>query len=332
MSGGVDDAPADGILVSQPSQPGPKQHLMVGEAVTEQPDVLDLVEVDPVAGHRAIEQFRVPDFPSCARKEGKRGRTRRGIGAHGDRASEPLDRGADPPGFPELVPVHRKRIRQKARLVEPLSDDERLPGPLRGRGKSFLGQQRAERDPERCSGLAEKRKGCSVDESVGGASLKPGDERPQLVDGVDGPARLPCHIRQAQHGIGELHHPGKRRVVCLGHAKDMDRDAEAVGDVPERCDVTDDPPPRLDHRDVGLVVTEQQGELLLAEHVQSPICPEDHREVPGLQGTARLGARPQPQRRGSSGVRRSHGLRGHGTERVCCSRRGSLIHVAMDRR
>jgi hypothetical protein len=187
---------------------------MVGEAVTEQPDVLDLVEVDPVAGHRAIEQFRVPDFPSCARKEGKRGRTRRGIGAHGDRASEPLDRGADPPGFPELVPVHRKRIRQKARLVEPLSDDERLPGPLRGRGKSFLGQQRAERDPERCSGLAEKRKGCSVDESVGGASLKPGDERPQLVDGVDGPARLPCHICQAQHGIGELHHRGKRGTLA----------------------------------------------------------------------------------------------------------------------
>jgi hypothetical protein len=106
-------------------------------------------------------------------------------------------------------------------------------------------------------GTCDKRKGCSIDESVGGASLQSGDERPQLVDGVGRPARLQGDVGEAQHRIGELHHRRERGVVCLGHAEDVDRDAEAVCDVPERCDVTDDPPPGLDHRDVGLVVAEQ---------------------------------------------------------------------------
>jgi hypothetical protein len=81
-------------------------------------------------------------------------------------------------------------------------------------------------------GLAEKCEGCPIDEPVGGASLEPSDERPQLVDGVDGPTRLPCHIRQAQDGIGELHHRRERRVVWLGNAEDVDRYAEPVCDMP----------------------------------------------------------------------------------------------------
>jgi hypothetical protein len=131
-----------------------------------------------ITDDRAIEQARVSSFSCCACQEGKRGRSRHGIRAHGNGASDPLDRGSGTLGFAELVPVHRQRVREEAGLVEPLSDEQCLPCPLRGRGQPLLGQQRAECDAERYSGLAEKCKGCTIDEPVGGASFESGDERP----------------------------------------------------------------------------------------------------------------------------------------------------------
>jgi hypothetical protein len=46
-------------------------------------------------------------------------------------------------------------------------------------------------------------------------------------------------LGELEYRLRELHHGQVGGVVRLGHAKDVNRDAERVGDMPQRADVTD---------------------------------------------------------------------------------------------
>ncbi|WP_245787506.1 hypothetical protein [Amycolatopsis saalfeldensis] len=55
--------------------------------------------------------------------------------------------------------------------------------------------------------------------AFGGAGFQPGDEGPQLVDCLDGPAGLAGDLGEADHGVAELHQRGEVGVIGFGDAE-----------------------------------------------------------------------------------------------------------------
>src|SRR3569833_877360 len=222
-------------------------------------------------------------------------------GGYGDGALQTGDGGFEATGFAKFVAVHPKGVRQEVVIVQVPGQNESFAGPGRGTGEAFLRQHSAERDAERQARGGEQMQGVTLKAAFGGASFETGGQRPQLVDGFDDPAGLAGDLGQPDRAVTELHARGEIGVVGIGDAEQVERQPQCTGDVPTPDNVTRGALAGFDHRDVGLVVAEQEGKRLLAEPVRGTVGAQDGREVSRAECRRRARVGPHPDRGGQPG-------------------------------
>jgi len=110
-------------------------------------------------------------------------------------------------------------------------------------------------------------------------SLQAGYQRPQFKDRISGAPALPGGLRKPQGGLRELQHGGEVGVVSADHPEQVRRDRQAISDARQHADVADLAGAALDAADVGLVQTEDRGELGLAEPVGVAVGSQDRSQV-----------------------------------------------------
>jgi hypothetical protein len=87
----------------------------------------------------------------------------------------------------------------------------------------------------------------------------------ELIDSVERTSSTSCDFGEPANRLAELNHRCEVRVVAVGHAEYVGRQAEDPRDVAKSADITDGPPSGIDHRHIGLVVAQDVGEALLAK-------------------------------------------------------------------